>query len=174
MKAWGTARHAEVRHATVRKAIGVIRAAFAHAVDAGILPFHPAAGLTSSPDVRDENCARSLHLGRSPPADGKASRRMVIRRTLLHRHLRSTPRCHPQPVPGTVRRTVHIITDTTSRELHQPMHRPRKTRLLLAMRQPANTLHRMRLPSIPMLPHDKHSSRSETEPRERRSPVLRR
>lgn len=125
LKAWVTARRAEVRHATVRKAIGVIRAAFAYAVDAEILPSNPAAGLTSPPDVRDEKIVHE--------AFTLDEVRLLVEK--LPNEWSSAVRCcigtYGQRLGDILNlrweqfdwhtRTVHIITGKTARELHQPM-----------------------------------------------------
>ena len=54
MRAWLAARRAEVRHNTVKKAIGALRAAFAYAVDADIIDRNPCDGLKNPPDTKVE------------------------------------------------------------------------------------------------------------------------
>ncbi len=125
MKAWVAARRAEVRHATVVKALGAIRAAFAYAVDAEILPSNPAVGLKTPPDARDEKIVHE--------AFTLDEVRLLINK--LPDEWASAVRCcigtYGQRLGDILAlrweqfdwqaRTVHIITGKTARELHQPM-----------------------------------------------------
>ena len=54
MRAWLAARRAEVRHNTVKKAIGALRAAFAYAIDEEIIDRNPCDGLKNPPDTKVE------------------------------------------------------------------------------------------------------------------------
>ncbi len=54
MKEWVIYRRAQVRHATTRKDLSVISAAFAWAVDSEIMPANPCLGLKIAPDTKDE------------------------------------------------------------------------------------------------------------------------
>lgn len=124
MHAWLTARRAEVRHETVRKALTVIRAAFT-CVDSGIITANPCIGLRVPPDARDE---KVLH-----EAFTLEEVRLLL--TKLPDEWSSAVRCclgtYGQRLGDILNlrwdafdwqnRVVHIITGKTARELHQPM-----------------------------------------------------
>lgn len=125
LKAWIVERRAEVRHATVVKALGVIRSAFAYAVDAEIISTNPATGLKVPSDSRDEKIVHE--------AFTLEEVQLLIDK--LPEEWSSAVRCcigtYGQRLSDILNlqwsafdwenRTVNLITGKTARELRQPM-----------------------------------------------------
>ncbi len=125
IKAWVDSRRSAVRHNTVCKAMGAIRAAFEWAIDAQILAANPCIGVKIPPDTKDEKVVHEaftldevkLLLAKLPDEWASAVRCCIG--TYGQRlgdilNLRWDSFNFDE-------RTVHIITGKTARKLNQPM-----------------------------------------------------
>ena len=125
IREWVVMRRQSVRAQTVKKALSVINAAFAWALDSGIITANPCTGVRVPPDTRDEKVIHEaftldevrLLIDKLPDEWSSAVRCCI---NTYGQRLSDILSLRWDQFDWTSR-TVNIITGKTARELHQPM-----------------------------------------------------
>lgn len=125
IREWVTSRRASVRAQTVRKALSAINAAFAWALDSGIITANPCTGVRVPPDTRDEKVIHEaftleevhLLIAKLPDEWSSAVRCCI---NTYGQRLRDILSLRWDQFDWAAR-TVIITTGKTARTLHQPM-----------------------------------------------------